>query len=494
MDLTAPVGVTRKHHTDPETSSLKSLTQSWLDQLCSMIGGVTHAIVLMQERHDHDFTQSACWPHSGDTPPALLDTAQEAITTRQEVTRLQVQDGGDRGTGMTIACPVLLDSRMSGVVVVSTGQPGDSRGLPGQLRSGCSWLALLLRRESESGKHYLATMLEMAAMFLESRHVRPDDPGDPVITRIIDTLGGHTGTDTSTLLKQIHDTVRHSRGDDAGCTRLPVAATAHDGTAQDIVRALEEDRFVLHYQPKVELETGRISCMEALLLLDHPGSGLQMPEDFLPEAAQAGLMPAIDDWVLRTACRQLRAWQSAGHDDLSVAVNLSTAGFMQPRLVSQLATLMDETGIRPERLEIEVTELTLMDSIDTAAGVIRKLNEAGIRISVDDFGTGYSSLNYLQRLPISSIKIDRSFTGFITSDTDIATIVRGIIAMAHATGLEVIAEGVETGAQLAFLRKLQCDQFQGYYFSEPLEPGNALQLLGMEATAGSLLDYADQVS
>jgi EAL domain-containing protein (putative c-di-GMP-specific phosphodiesterase class I) len=190
----------------------------------------------------------------------------------------------------------------------------------------------------------------------------------------------------------------------------------------------------------------------------------------------------------------LRAWHSAGHDNLSVAVNLSTAGFMQPRLVSQLAALMDETGIRPEQLEIEVTELTLMDSIDTAAGVIRKLNEAGIRISVDDFGTGYSSLNYLQRLPISSIKIDRSFTGFITSDTDIATIVRGIIAMAHATGLEVIAEGVETGAQLAFLRKLQCDQFQGYYFSGPLEPGDALQLLGMEATAGSLLDYADQVS
>ena len=167
---------------------------------------------------------------------------------------------------------------------------------------------------------------------------------------------------------------------------------------------------------------------------------------------------------------------------------------MQPRLAIHLLGMTGEFGIRPDRLEIEVREGTLMDNIDTAAGVIRGLSEAGIRISIDDFGTGYSSLSYLQRFPISTIKIDRSFIGDITSDTDIATIVRGIIAMAHATGLEVIAEGVETGAQLAFLRKLQCDQFQGYLFSKPLEPDDAARLLEMEATAGSLLDYADRVS
>ena len=472
---------------------MKSLAQSWLDQQCSMIDGVTHAILLMQDRNDREFSPVAYWPHSDSTPPVLLDTARDAITSQQEVTRRNGQTPGD---GMTIACPVMLNSHMAGVAVINVGQNGDSnRQTPlEQLRCGCSWLTMLIRRESESGKHYLATMLDMAAMFLENRQVQSDDPADPVITHIIDTLSEHLGTDTCTLLQQIHDTVRRSRGDDPADTGLPVAAIAHDETSQDIVRALEEDRFVLHYQPKVELATGCISSMEALLRMEHPGPGLLSPENFLPAAQQSGLMPAVDDWVLRTACRQLQAWHRAGHEDLSVAVNLSTERFMQPRLARQLMDMTAEFGIRPDRLEIEVTEGTLMNNIDTTAGVIRNLNEAGIRISVDDFGTGYSSLNYLQRFPISNIKIDRSFIEFITSDTDIATIVRGIIAMAHATGLEVIAEGVETDAQLAFLRKLQCDQFQGYLFSRPLEPDAAVQLLEMEATAGSLLDYVGRVS
>ena len=153
-----------------------------------------------------------------------------------------------------------------------------------------------------------------------------------------------------------------------------------------------------------------------------------------------------------------------------------------------------EYGIRPDNLEIEVTESTLMDNIDTTAGVIRALRETGIRISVDDFGTGYSSLNYLQRFAVSSIKIDRSFVQQITTDTDIATIVRGIIAMAHAAGLGVIAEGVETAAQLAFLRRLHCDQFQGYLFSKPLAADAAGRLLALEATRGNLLDSAEQAS
>jgi EAL domain-containing protein (putative c-di-GMP-specific phosphodiesterase class I) len=234
--------------------------------------------------------------------------------------------------------------------------------------------------------------------------------------------------------------------------------------------------------------------MEALLRWQHPVSGLLSPGSFLPVAAQSGLMPAIDDWVLRTACRQLHTWQECGHDGLSVAVNLSDAGFMQPHLARHLQRMAGECGIATGRLEIEVTEFTIMDNIDSAAGVIRSLHDAGIRISVDEFGTGYSSLNYLHRLPISAIKIDRSFVRDITSDVDIATIVRGIIAMAHASGLGVIADAVETGAQLAFLRKQQCDQFQGYLFSRPLEPKDALQMLETEATAGSLLDYAEQVS
>ena len=195
----------------------------------------------------------------------LLDTAREAITTRQEVTRPEVQDGGDRVTGMTIACPVLLDSHMSGVVVVSTGQPAVSRGLPGQLRAGCSWLALLLRRESESGKHYLATMLEMAAMFLEHWQPQTDDALDPVITYIIDTLNERLGTDASTLLEQIHATVHHARGLESPTGGQPSPATEHEALARDLSSALKEEQLVLHYQPKVDLRTGRIASMEALL-------------------------------------------------------------------------------------------------------------------------------------------------------------------------------------------------------------------------------------
>jgi EAL domain-containing protein (putative c-di-GMP-specific phosphodiesterase class I) len=267
-----------------------------------------------------------------------------------------------------------------------------------------------------------------------------------------------------------------------------------EALARDLPGALEEDQLVLHYQPKVDLKTGRIASMEALLRWEHPTSGLLPPESVLPVAGQSGLMPAIDDWVLRTACRQLQAWHACGHRDLSVAVNLSGAGFMQPRLVRQLLNVTRECGIARDRLEIEVTECDVMDNIDNAAGVIRSLHDAGIRVTVDDFGTGYSSLNYLNRFPISTIKIDRSFVRDITSDADIATIVRGIIAMAHASGLEVVAAGVETEAQLAFLRKLQCDRLQGYLFSRPLEPGAAMQMLEMEARAGSLLDYAERAS
>ena len=476
---------------------MKGLTQSWLDQQCSMLDGVTHAVVLMQGSDGHEFTPVASWPTSVSTPPVLLDTARDAVRCQLEIVRPHGGNGLETEEhGETMACPVMLDNRMSGVVVICVEQHDavHRQSAIAQLRSGCHWLAMLVRRESESGKHYLAAMLEMAAMFLENRHVQTDDPADPVITRIIDTLSDHLGTDSSTLLQRIHDTVRHSREDNLRVTQLPMPATPHDEMAEEISRALDEDRFVLHYHPRVDLRTGSITCMEALLRLEQPGSGLLHPGSFLPAAEQAGLVPTIDDWVLRAACRQLQVWRRAGHDDLSVAVNLSAAGFMQPRLAIHLLGMTGEFGIRPDRLEIEVREGTLMDHIDTAAGVIRGLSEAGIRISIDDFGTGYSSLSYLQRFPISTIKIDRSFIGDITSDTDIATIVRGIIAMAHATGLEVIAEGVETGAQLAFLRKLQCDQFQGYLFSKPLEPDDAARLLEMEATAGSLLDYADRVS
>jgi len=476
------------------TYSLKRLTQSWLDQQCSMIDGVTHAIVLMQGRDNHDFSPVAGWPAGGNTPPALLATARDVVSRQQEIVcRRDASTLFTEQSGEVIACPVMAGSRMTGLVAMAIGQHGESHRQSAieQLRSGCTWLAMLVQRESESGKHYLATMLEMAAMFLEHWQPQAHDAADPVITHIIDALHERLGTDASTLLQSIHATVHHVR---AVSTGQQAPATQSVALARELAVALEEDQLVLHYQPKVDLKTGRIAAMEALLRWEHPASGLLSPDSFLPVAEQSGLMPDIDDWVLHSACQQLQAWHACGHEDLSVAVNLSEACFKQPRLARQLMNVARECRIAPDRLEIEVTECAVMDNIDNAPGVIRSLHDAGIRISVDDFGTGYSSLNYLNRFPISAIKIDRSFVRDLTSDADIATIVRGIIAMAHASGLEVIADGVETEAQLAFLRKLLCDHFQGYLFSRPLEPDAVAQILEAEATAGSLLDYVDRVS
>ena len=455
-----------------------------------MIGGISHAVVLMQARDALDFTPQATVPAASNTPPELLATARDAVRRGQPVVHRPTESRA------VIASPVMTDSRMHGVVVIATEQHDEPDCVAAieQLRSGCTWLGMLIQRETESAKHYLATMLEMAAMFLESRQAQQDDPADPVVTRLIDALQDHMGTDASTLLKQIHDTVHHARGLESGSSTARGPAARGDELSDCLSSALEKNRFVLHYQPKVNLATGRIACMEALLRLEHPRHGLLPAYRFLPAAEQQGLMQDIDDWVLRSACRQLQSWQENGHENLSVAVNLSATGFMQPHLVRQLLGVTCGHGIRPDNLEIEVTESTLMDNIDTTAGVIRALRETGIRISVDDFGTGYSSLNYLQRFAVSSIKIDRSFVQQITTDTDIATIVRGIIAMAHAAGLGVIAEGVETAAQLAFLRRLHCDQFQGYLFSKPLAADDAGHLLALEATRGSLLDSAEQAS
>jgi len=393
-----------------------------------MIGGISHAVVLMQARDALDFTPQATVPAASNTPPELLATARDAVRRGQPVVHRPTESRA------VIASPVMTDSRMHGVVVIATEQHDEPDCVAAieQLRSGCTWLGMLIQRETESAKHYLATMLEMAAMFLESRQAQQDDPADPVVTRLIDALQDHMGTDASTLLKQIHDTVHHARGLESGSSTARGPAARGDELSDCLSSALEKNRFVLHYQPKVNLATGRIACMEALLRLEHPRHGLLPAYRFLPAAEQQGLMQDIDDWVLH--------------------------------------------------------------NIDTTAGVIRALRETGIRISVDDFGTGYSSLNYLQRFAVSSIKIDRSFVQQITTDTDIATIVRGIIAMAHAAGLGVIAEGVETAAQLAFLRRLHCDQFQGYLFSKPLAAYDAGHLLALEATRGSLLDSAEQAS
>jgi diguanylate cyclase (GGDEF)-like protein/PAS domain S-box-containing protein len=245
----------------------------------------------------------------------------------------------------------------------------------------------------------------------------------------------------------------------------------------DLRHALERNELDLYYQPKIDLVSGRVNSVEALLRWHHPEIGMIPPDKFIPIAEETGLITSLGYWVLETACRQIRQWQDAGYEHLSVAVNLSAIQFRQHDLQEQVQRTLDATGICAHQLELEITESTIMNDIDTAASTMRALHCSGVRISIDDFGTGYSSLSHLQRFPINTVKIDHSFIRDITTDSDDAAIVSAIIAMAHNMGLKVIAEGVETQEQLNFLRSRECEEVQGFLFSPPVPAREAYALL-----------------
>jgi diguanylate cyclase (GGDEF)-like protein len=241
--------------------------------------------------------------------------------------------------------------------------------------------------------------------------------------------------------------------------------------------ALERKELALYYQPKLEILSGRLVGWEALLRWQSPELGAVSPEEFIPVAEQSGLILPIGDWVLREACRQMRAWQDLGLTAGSMAVNLSTRQFRQRHLAEEISTALSDSGLAPAALELEITESSLMDNLAAAASVLAELEQLGIRIAVDDFGTGYSSLNYLKMFSIHCLKIDRSFIRDIPGDENDTAIVRTIIALARSLDLTVVAEGVETDAQLAYLRANHCDQTQGYLFSRPLPPDDCVSLM-----------------
>jgi len=245
----------------------------------------------------------------------------------------------------------------------------------------------------------------------------------------------------------------------------------------DLRHAIERNELALHYQPKIDLATGKVNSVEALVRWRHPEIGMIPPNEFIPIAEKTGLITSLGYWVLDTACRQIREWQDAGYDQLTVAVNLSAIQFRHTDLLEEIHNTLEATGICAHQLELEITESTIMEDIDIASSTMRALHCSGIHISIDDFGTGYSSLSHLKRFPINTVKIDRSFIRDITTDTDDAAIVGAIIAMAHNMGLKVIAEGVETQQQLDFLHSMQCDEVQGFLFSPPVPHHEACALL-----------------
>jgi diguanylate cyclase (GGDEF)-like protein len=245
----------------------------------------------------------------------------------------------------------------------------------------------------------------------------------------------------------------------------------------DLRLALKRDELLLHYQPQIDLLSGKILGLEALLRWQHPRLGFVSPMEFIPLAEETGLITAIDEWVLRAACSQARMWQDAGLPSLRMAVNLSPYHFIRAGLPQQIGEILSETGLDGRYLALEITERLLIQDLERAVTIAHKLKTMGIQLAIDDFGTGYSSLNYLRCLPIDCLKIDRSFVNNITIDRDGAAIAAAIIAIAHNLKLEAIAEGVETEAQLALLKSQCCDALQGYYFSRPLPPREMANLL-----------------
>ncbi len=244
-------------------------------------------------------------------------------------------------------------------------------------------------------------------------------------------------------------------------------------------RAIERKEFTLHYQPQVNIETGEIIGMEALIRWQHPEMGLVQPARFIHIAEDSGLIVPIGEWVLRTACRQNRKWQKAGLPAVPMAVNLAAIQFRQENLLDTVKKAVRDTDIDPQYLELELTERAVMRNVEDAVAIMQEMKAMGLKLTIDDFGTGYSSLSYLKRFPIDKLKIDQSFVRDITVDPNDAAITLAIISMAHSLGLKVIAEGVETAEQLAFLREHGCDEIQGYYFSKPL-PADEFAALSRE--------------
>jgi diguanylate cyclase (GGDEF)-like protein len=242
-------------------------------------------------------------------------------------------------------------------------------------------------------------------------------------------------------------------------------------------RALERKEFLLHYQPKVDIASGRITGIEALVRWRQRATELIPPAQFIALAEETGLIVPIGAWVLETACARNQSWRKQGLPPLRMAVNLSARQFAHENLLPDVARALDETGLDPAALEFEITESMVMRDPEGAVKLLSRLKDMGVYLSIDDFGTGYSSLSYLKRFPLDSVKIDGSFIRDIPGNADDAAITRAIIAMAHSLRLKVIAEGVETEEQLSFLREHGCDEMQGYHFSKPLPEDAFLRLL-----------------
>jgi EAL domain-containing protein (putative c-di-GMP-specific phosphodiesterase class I) len=254
-------------------------------------------------------------------------------------------------------------------------------------------------------------------------------------------------------------------------------ALARLDTENSLRRAIDSGELILHYQPRLDLELHSIAGVEALVRWDHPTKGLIYPSHFVPLAEEAGIIDTLGEWVLRSACRQMQSWFERGMPALRVSINISPLQLQSDRICTVVAQALAESGLDPALLELEITESSLMQNLEASRRTLAELQRMGILLSIDDFGTGYSSLSYLKRLPINTLKIDKSFVRDLSEDEDDASIVNATIAMAHRMHLRVVAEGVVSHEQLRFLKRLKCDEIQGYLLCQPLPSDEAESFL-----------------
>jgi diguanylate cyclase (GGDEF)-like protein/PAS domain S-box-containing protein len=258
---------------------------------------------------------------------------------------------------------------------------------------------------------------------------------------------------------------------------MNVRAVERQSIEESLRRALERQEFTLHYQPKINLGTGEITGAEALIRWAHPIRGTVSPAQFIPVAEDCGLIVPIGKWVLREACKQARAWVDAGLPLATMAVNISAMEFRDENFLEGVFVILKDTGLDPRSLELELTESVLMRRVECTESILKTLRARGVHLAIDDFGTGYSSLSYLRKFPVDAVKIDQSFVRQIATAPDETTIVTAVISMGRSLKLRVVAEGVETQEELAFLQAHQCDEAQGYYFSRPVLPEQFAKLL-----------------
>ena len=339
---------------------------------------------------------------------------------------------------------------------------------------------VVLLSEIEHSEDAAITARRMLEAVSEVHFIEPHELH--VTTSIGLSIYPDDGLDAQTLIKnadtamyQAKENGRHSY--QFFTPAMNVKAVERQSIEEGLRRALDRNELTVQYQPKVDLETGAITGAEALIRWTHPTRGPISPAQFIPVAEDCGLILPIGNWVLRQACRQARDWIDAGLPFANMAVNISAVELRDRSFLSGVFAILEETGLDPRALELELTESVLMKHVESTQAILKPLRAAGVQLAVDDFGTGYSSLSYLRKLSIDSLKIDQSFIRQIDAVPSETSIVTAVIGMGRSLKLRVVAEGVETAAELAFLRDHHCDEAQGYYFSRPMPPGEFVRLL-----------------